>query len=197
MKHTTLAAALFLCVSLGPTATAAKPPAKPQPTAAAARSTVDSAAFAATSVAFIVHATILAPVDATLLVAPKKSRNMSIFNVLHRECIERLFCAMSIVLQKCNINEEENSDKTENDEEEQCSDTITQEVILCKRSNQKVGLVRSIHFVRSFFGGNFNHFDICCNVSFLQQATIRITLVRSPKGLPRFFNCVLIPLGPA
>lgn len=107
------------------------------------------------------------PEDTTLPSTPKKSRNMSIFNILHRECIERLFCAMSTVLQKCNNpdSEEENCNKSENEDEEKCGDTITQEVILCKRSNQK--------------------------------ATIRITLVRSPKGLPRFFNCVLIPLGPA
>ena len=70
---------------------------------------------------------------------PKKTRNMSIFNVLHRECIERLFCAMSTVLQKSNDTDGcDEEDKNEPDNEEKCSDTITQEVTLCKRSNQKV-----------------------------------------------------------
>lgn len=72
---------------------------------------------------------------------PKKTRNMSIFNVLHRECIEKLFCAMSIVLQRCNNtdSEEDNgSNKTDEEDIEKCGDTITQEVTLCKRSNQKV-----------------------------------------------------------
>ncbi len=70
---------------------------------------------------------------------PKKTRNMSIFNVLHRQCIERLFCAMSTVLQKCNNTDGcDEEDKNEPDDEEKCSDTITQEVTLCKQSNQKV-----------------------------------------------------------
>ena len=133
------------------------------------------------------------PDDTAQPSTPKKSRNMSIFNVLHRECIERLFCAMSTVLQKCN-NTEVDEDKTESDEEEKGGDSITQEVMLCKRSNQKVGL-RTCSYPSSIL---FPMLTVSfLSFFFLHQATIRITLVRSPKGLPRFFNCVLIPLGAA
>jgi Helix-loop-helix DNA-binding domain len=73
---------------------------------------------------------------------PKASRNMSIFNILQREHIERLFCAMSKVLQKSSNNDsdddEEEEDNNNNNDEDACSDTITQEVDLCKQSNQKV-----------------------------------------------------------
>jgi PAS domain-containing protein len=102
------------------------------------------------------------PDNATLPSTPKKSRNMSIFNVLHRECIERLFCAMSIVLQKCNNtdNDEGNSNKTENDDdEEKCNDTITQEVTLCKRSNAKVGFWIAFQCLDCLSIFSFMHFN--------------------------------------
>jgi PAS domain-containing protein len=66
----------------------------------------------------------------------KKKRNMSIFNVLHRECIERLFCAMSKVLQRS----KEDDGTADESDESICGDTITHEVNLCKRTNRKVCL---------------------------------------------------------
>jgi PAS domain-containing protein len=75
------------------------------------------------------------PLTDTLLT--KKKRNMSIFNVLHRECIERLFCAMSKVLQR-SMDDDGNLDDSD---ESICGDTITQEVSLCKRTNRKVSII--------------------------------------------------------
>jgi PAS domain-containing protein len=77
----------------------------------------------------------------------KKKRNMSIFNVLHRECIERLFCAMSKTIQKCNDDDEE--DVVDKSDDSNCSDTVTQEVKLCKRTNRKVCFVMLFTFLIS------------------------------------------------
>jgi PAS domain-containing protein len=71
--------------------------------------------------------------------ATKKKHNMSIFNVLHRECIERLFCAMSKILQKSGDNDDDDGNVDESDAIV-CGDTITHEVNLCKRTNRKVRL---------------------------------------------------------
>lgn len=76
-----------------------------------------------------------------------KKHNMSIFNVLHRECIERLFCPMSKILRFPNSDDDDDKDGNANESNNSCNsteddgedkDTITQQVQLCKRTNHKV-----------------------------------------------------------
>lgn len=69
----------------------------------------------------------------------KKKHNMSIFNVLNRDHIERLFCLMSKILQFHNDVDGDEvilESKFEHDGLER--DTIAQEVQLCRRTNRKV-----------------------------------------------------------
>jgi PAS domain len=69
-----------------------------------------------------------------------KKCNMSIFNILHRECIERLFCPMSKILQLYSNDDDDDDQGDDSTCEENGGDkdTIVQVVQLCKRSGQKV-----------------------------------------------------------
>jgi PAS domain-containing protein len=70
----------------------------------------------------------------------EKKCNMSIFNILHRECIERLFCPMSKILQLYS-NDDDDDDQGDDSTCEESGgdkDTIVQVVQLCKRSGRKV-----------------------------------------------------------
>ena len=70
----------------------------------------------------------------------KKKQNMSIFNVLHREYIERMFSPMSRILQ---YNADDDNIETKKDDNDSSfkNDTFAQDVQLCKRSNVKVRVV--------------------------------------------------------
>ena len=92
------------------------------------------------------------PTDA--VATNKKKRNMSIFNVLHRECIERLFCAMSKILQK-SVDDDDGDDAND---ESISGYTITHEVNLCKRTNRKVPAVAFLQLVIARFFLTFRFF---------------------------------------
>jgi PAS domain-containing protein len=70
----------------------------------------------------------------------EKKCNMSIFNILHRECIERLFCPMSKILQLYSNDDDDDDQGDDSTCEENGGDkdTIVQDVQLCKRSGRKV-----------------------------------------------------------
>lgn len=69
----------------------------------------------------------------------QKTCNMSVFNILHRNCIERLFCPMSKILQVYDDDEEDDADDDSSEPKHGDKDTIAQNVQLCKRSGRKVG----------------------------------------------------------
>jgi PAS domain-containing protein len=119
-----------------------------------------------------------------------KSTNLSLFNLLSRDCMEHVFFALSHILKH-----PEGTHKVS--EKEKC-DYWTGIVRLNRKPGHEVCVVRSFQTQSIPFLSYYDVFAdlLCALVVFPSKFKMRlnVVLVRSPEGRAKFFNCYLSPV---
>lgn len=109
----------------------------------------------------------------------------SIFNLLHRSDIESVFCAMSQLLA---YSEDNKSENTNND-----ADHFAQNVLLGGKVEETKANVQSSRRVSQLFVSVLPPVALTSCLICAHQISLRVCLIRSDSGFPRYFQCLMLP----
>jgi PAS domain-containing protein len=115
-------------------------------------------------------------------------RNLSLFNLLSRETMEKVFMAMSCMLKQPMLGPSETTD-SEDSVSLRAKDFWNGLVSQSRQKEIKVCTPLTMLMARSLPSECISHMSFS-----VLKLRINVTLLRSPQGRPKFFNCSLTPM---